>query len=52
MCLLLVVVGLTAGALVRLPHAGVWMLRVKRGFALIMLGVAEYYLITMGALLL
>jgi thiol:disulfide interchange protein DsbD len=52
MCLLLVAVGLTAGALVRLPRAGVWMLWVKRGFALIMLGAAEYYLITMGALLL
>jgi cytochrome c-type biogenesis protein len=52
MCTLLVAVGLTAGALVRLPRAGVWMLWVKRGFALIMLGVAEYYLITMGALLL
>lgn len=52
MCVLLVVVGLSAGSLVRLPRAGVWMLWVKRGFALIMLGVAEYYLITMGALLL
>lgn len=52
MCLLLVVAGVTAGALVRLPRAGVWMLWVKRGFALIMLGAAEYYLITMGALLL
>jgi thiol:disulfide interchange protein DsbD len=52
MCLLLVVVGLSAGSLVRLPRAGSWMLLVKRGFALIMLGIAEYYLITMGALLL
>ena len=52
MCLLLVAVGLSAGSLVRLPRAGTWMLWVKRGFALIMLGVAEYYLITMGALLL
>ncbi len=52
MCVLLVVVGLSAGSLVRLPRAGAWMLWVKRVFALIMLGVAEYYLITMGALLL
>jgi thiol:disulfide interchange protein DsbD len=49
---LLVVVGLSAGAGVRLPRAGVWMLRIKRGFALIMFGMAEYYLITMGAFLL
>lgn len=52
MCVLLVAVGLSAGSLVRLPRSGVWMLWVKRGFALIMLGVAEYYLISMGALLL
>lgn len=52
MCTLFVAVGLSAGSLVRLPRAGAWMLWVKRGFALIMLGVAEYYLITMGAFLL
>jgi thiol:disulfide interchange protein DsbD len=52
MSALLVAVGLSAGAVVRLPRAGAWMLWVKRGFALIMLGTAEYYLITMGAFLL
>jgi cytochrome c-type biogenesis protein len=51
MCTLLVVVGLSSGGLVRLPRAGVWMVWVKRVFALIMLGVAEYYLIKMGQLL-
>ena len=35
----------------RLPRAGAWMLQVKRFFALVMLGVAEYYLIEMGKLL-
>jgi thiol:disulfide interchange protein DsbD len=50
MCTLLVVVGLSSGALARLPRAGVWMLWVKRAFACIMLGVAEYYLIKMGQL--
>ena len=35
----------------RLPRAGAWMLWVKRGFAVIMIGVAEYYLIEMGKLL-
>jgi thiol:disulfide interchange protein DsbD len=51
MCALLVAVGLFSGAVTRLPRAGVWMIWVKRGFALIMLGVAEYYLIQMGKLL-
>jgi thiol:disulfide interchange protein DsbD len=51
MSVLLIAVGLSAGSVVRLPRAGAWMVWVKRGFALIMLGAAEYYLITMGALL-
>ncbi len=52
MCALLVVVGLFSGTVTRLPRAGVWMVWVKRGFALVMLGVAEYYLVQMGKLLL
>lgn len=48
MCTLLVVVGLSAGTVTRLPRAGTWMLWVKRAFALIMIGVAEYYLVKMG----
>ncbi|MEO5568214.1 MAG: cytochrome c biogenesis protein CcdA [Gemmatimonadaceae bacterium] len=51
MCSLLVVVGFAAGGAVRLPRAGAWMVWVKRGFAVVMLGVAEYYLIQMGTLL-
>lgn len=51
MCALLVAVGLSAGALSRLPRAGAWMVWVKRVFALLMLGVAEWYLIEMGKLL-
>jgi thiol:disulfide interchange protein DsbD len=51
MCALLVVVGVSSGALSRLPRAGVWMVRVKKLFAFVMLGVAEYYLIKMGQLL-
>ncbi|HVZ78057.1 MAG TPA: cytochrome c biogenesis protein CcdA [Gemmatimonadaceae bacterium] len=47
---LLVVLGASSGALARLPRAGAWMLWVKRIFALVMLGVAEYYLIKMGQL--
>jgi cytochrome c-type biogenesis protein len=51
MCAILVVVGLSSGAVARLPRAGAWMLWVKRGFAFVMLGVAEYYLVQMGQLL-
>jgi cytochrome c-type biogenesis protein len=48
MCALLVAVGLSSGAVARLPRAGVWMVWVKRGFALLMFGAAEYYLVQMG----
>ncbi|HZS61513.1 MAG TPA: cytochrome c biogenesis protein CcdA [Gemmatimonadaceae bacterium] len=48
MCSFLVLAGLSTGALARLPRAGSWMKWVKRGFALIMIGAAEYYLILMG----
>ena len=51
MCALLVAVGFFSGTAARLPRAGQWMVWVKRGFALVMIGVAEYYLIQMGQLL-
>ena len=51
MCTLLVVVGLFSGTVARLPRAGAWMVWVKRLFALIMLAVAEYYLVQMGQLI-
>jgi cytochrome c-type biogenesis protein len=51
MCAILAVVGLFSGTVTRLPRAGQWMVWVKRAFALIMLGVAEYYLVKMGQLL-
>jgi cytochrome c-type biogenesis protein len=51
MTALLVAIGLSSGTLARLPRAGAWMVWVKRAFALVMLGVAEYYLIKMGQLL-
>lgn len=51
MCTLLVVVGLSSGAFARLPRAGMWMVWVKRIFALVMIGVAEYYLVKMGQLI-
>jgi thiol:disulfide interchange protein DsbD len=48
MCTLLVVIGLAAGTVSRLPRAGAWMLAVKRLFAAVMLGTAEYYLLQSG----
>ena len=52
MCAVLVVVGVSSGSVSKLPRAGAWMLRVKRFFGFVMLGVAEYYLIKMGQVLL
>src|SRR5690242_19811135 len=45
MCTLLVIVGVSSGTLARLPRAGAWMVWVKRLFALLMLVMAEYYLV-------
>jgi cytochrome c-type biogenesis protein len=50
MCALLVLVGLSAGSLARLPRAGAWMLWVKRFFAVAMIAVAEWYLVQAGKL--
>jgi thiol:disulfide interchange protein DsbD len=51
MCTLLIAVGISVGVLGVLPGAGGWMIWVKRLFALIMLIMAEYYLVRMGGLL-
>ena len=51
MSTLLVIVGLSSGSLARLPRAGAWMVTIKKVFAIVMFGVAEYYLIKMGQLL-
>lgn len=51
MCALLLVVSLGADSALRLPQPGAWMVNVKRFFALVLLGVAEYYLISMGKLI-
>jgi cytochrome c-type biogenesis protein len=52
MCALLVAIGVSSGSLSRLPRAGEWMVRVKKIFGLVMLAVAEYYLVKMGQVLL
>jgi cytochrome c-type biogenesis protein len=50
MCSLLVAVGMSSGVLARLPRAGLWMIWIKRLFALVMICAAEYYLVEMGKL--
>ena len=52
MCSLLVVVGLASGGAVRIPRSGPWLSWVKRGLAVAMFAMAEYYLVQMGTLLL
>jgi thiol:disulfide interchange protein DsbD len=52
MCALLVAIGVSSGTLSSLPKAGYWMVRLKRIFGLVMLGIAEYYLVKMGQVLL
>jgi thiol:disulfide interchange protein DsbD len=51
MCTLLVVLGASSGALARLPRSGVWMVWIKKLFALAMFAAAEYYLVKMGQLI-
>jgi thiol:disulfide interchange protein DsbD len=50
MCTLLVAVGVSSATVTRIPRAGQWMVWIKRGFALVMLAVAEYYLVKGGQL--
>ena len=48
MAALLVVVGLSSGALTALPKSGLWMVWVKRIAGLIMVVVAQYYFVQAG----
>ena len=48
MTALLIGVGLFSGTLALLPRSGVWMIWIKRGAALIMIGMAEYYFVLAG----
>jgi len=48
MTALLVVVGIFSGALALLPRSGTWMVWMKRGAALLMIVMAEYYFVQAG----
>jgi cytochrome c-type biogenesis protein len=51
MMALLIAVGLSSGLLAALPRAGRWMLWVKRAGGVLLIGMAEYYLVRMGSVL-
>ncbi len=48
MTALLVAIGLFSGALAALPRAGMWMVWIKKIAGIVMLAMAEYYLVQMG----
>jgi thiol:disulfide interchange protein DsbD len=48
---LLVVVGLSSGALASLPRAGRWTVWVKRAGGVLLIAMAEYYLVKAGSVL-
>ncbi len=48
MTAVLIAVGLSAGTLARLPRAGQWMVWMKRAAGVLLLGMAEYYLVKAG----
>jgi thiol:disulfide interchange protein DsbD len=48
---LLILIGTFAGLLTSLPRSGDWMVRIKKGFGIMMIIVGEYFLIKMGQLI-
>src|SRR5438105_2832946 len=51
MSVILLAVGLFSGAVGALPRAGAWMIWVKRAGGILLIGVAEYYLVQLGTTL-
>jgi thiol:disulfide interchange protein DsbD len=51
MCTLLLALAILTDAALSLPRPGAWMTGIKRLGAIVLLGVAEYYLISMGQLI-
>lgn len=51
MGLLLIVVGTFSGVVASMPRSGEWMVRIKKGIGLFMIGLGEYFLIKMGQLM-
>jgi cytochrome c-type biogenesis protein len=51
MTAVLIAVGLSSGLLAALPRAGRWMLWIKRAGGVLLIGMAEYYLVRTGSVL-
>ncbi len=49
--ILLIAVGTFSGVVASLPRSGVWMVKIKKGIGIFMIGLGEYFLIKMGQLL-
>lgn len=48
---LLIAVGTFSGIVALLPKSGIWMVKIKKGIGIFMLGLGEYFLIKMGQLM-
>ncbi|MCK5187417.1 MAG: sulfite exporter TauE/SafE family protein, partial [Deltaproteobacteria bacterium] len=48
---LLILIGTFAGLLTSLPRSGDWMVKIKKGFGIMMIIVGEYFLVKMGQLM-
>ncbi len=51
MGIILVLVGTFSGVLAALPKSGMWMIKVKKGLGVFMIGLGEYFLIKAGQLI-
>lgn len=51
MGLILVLVGTFSGVMASLPQSGEWMVKIKKGMAVLMIALGEYFLIKMGELI-
>jgi cytochrome c-type biogenesis protein len=49
---LLILIGTFTGLITSLPRSGLWMVKIKKGFGILMILVGEYFLIKMGQLML
>lgn len=47
---LMIILGSFAGLLSSLPNAGTWMVKIKKGFGWVLIGIGEYFLVTAGML--
>jgi len=48
----LILLGTFSGFMSRLPQSGIWMIRIKQVCGIVLIGVAEYFLIKAGMLIL